>query len=128
MYDRWKIVTGIVIGLLLFTFPVFYNVGRAAKEPERVLTDKAKQAKECIEPKAFMTAEHMKLLDQWRHEVVRDDARYYKSTSGKIHYKSLQNTCMDCHSNKSKFCDQCHNYMAFDPYCWDCHIEPKENG
>jgi hypothetical protein len=34
---------------------------------------------------------------------------------------------MDCHSNKSKFCDQCHNYVDVDPFCWDCHIEPKEN-
>ena len=128
MYDRGKIVTGIVIGLLLFLFPVFYNVGRAAKEPDPVLTDKAKQAKECVEPKAFMKTEHMKMLDEWRQEVVRDDLRTYKSSKGKMYTKSLQNTCMDCHSNKSKFCDQCHNYMAVAPYCWDCHIAPKENG
>jgi len=128
MYDRGKIVTGIVIGLLLFLFPVFYNVGRAAKEPDPVLTDKAKQAKACVEPKAFMKTENMKMLDEWRQEVVRDNLRYYKSTTGKTYYKSLQTTCMDCHSNKSKFCDQCHNYMAVVPYCWDCHIAPKENG
>ncbi len=66
MYDRGKIVTGIVIGLLLFLFPVFYNVGKAAKEPDPELTDKAKQAKECVEPKAFMKTEHMKMLDEWR--------------------------------------------------------------
>jgi hypothetical protein len=34
---------------------------------------------------------------------------------------------MECHSNKTKFCDQCHNYMGVAPYCWDCHIAPKEN-
>jgi len=39
---------------------------------------------------------------------------------------SLQNGCMTCHSNKKKFCDECHNYMAVVPYCWDCHIQPKE--
>jgi hypothetical protein len=128
MYDRGKIVTGIVIGLLLFLFPVFYNVGRAAKEPDPLLTDKAKQAKECIEPKSFMKTEHMKMLDEWRQGVVRDNERYYKSTNGKTYYMSLQTTCMDCHSNKSKFCDQCHNYMAVAPYCWDCHVAPKENG
>ena len=69
----------------------------------------------------------MRLLDQWRHEVVRDGERYYTAGNGKIYYKSLQVTCMECHSNKSKFCDQCHDYMAVTPYCWDCHIEPKEN-
>jgi hypothetical protein len=128
MYDRWKVVTGIVIGLLLFLFPVFYNVGRAAKEPEPVLTEKAKQAKECVAPTPFMKSEHMKLLDEWRQTVVRDNEWYYKSANGKTYYKSLRDTCMDCHSNKSKFCDQCHNYMAVAPYCWDCHIAPKENG
>jgi hypothetical protein len=128
MYDRWKIVTGIVIGLLLFLFPVFYNVGRAAKEPEPVLTEKAKQAKECVAPTPFMKSEHMKLLDEWRETVVRDNEWYYKSANGKTYFKSLQETCMDCHSNKTKFCDQCHNYMAVAPYCWDCHIAPKENG
>jgi hypothetical protein len=38
----------------------------------------------------------------------------------------LQNTCLNCHNNKSKFCDQCHNYAEVTPYCWECHIEPKE--
>jgi hypothetical protein len=127
MYDGGKIITGLVIGVGLLLFPVFYNAGKAAKAPERVLTEKAKAAQQCVEPKSFMTTEHMKMLDEWRQQVVRDDARYYKSTSGKVYYKGLQTTCMDCHSNKSKFCDQCHNYMGVAPYCWDCHIAPKEN-
>ena len=127
MYDVGKIITGLIIGLGLLLFPVFYNAGKAAKAPDPVLTDKAKAAKQCIEPKAFMKTEHMKMLDEWRQEVVRDANRYYKSTGGKTYFKSLQVTCMDCHSNKSKFCDQCHNYMGVAPHCWDCHIAPKEN-
>ena len=79
-----------------------------------------------IEPKDFMKTQHMKILDQWRNEVVRDGERYYTGNSGKMYYKSLQVTCMECHSNKSKFCDQCHNYTGVVPYCWDCHIQPKE--
>ena len=38
---------------------------------------------------------------------------------------SLSNNCMECHSNKSQFCDQCHNYVAVVPNCWGCHL-PKE--
>ena len=34
MYDRGKIVTGIVIGLALFLFPFYYNAGGAKKAPE----------------------------------------------------------------------------------------------
>ena len=127
MYDGGKIITGLVIGVGLLLFPVFYNAGKAAKAPERVLTEKAKAAKQCVEPMSFMKTEHMKLLDEWRQQVVRDEVRYYTSASGKVYYKGLQTTCMDCHSNKTKFCDQCHNYMGVAPYCWDCHIAPKEN-
>jgi len=127
MYDGGKIVTGLIIGIILLAFPFWSNVGKASKAPERELTAKAKEAGVCIESKAFMTTQHMKLLDQWRQEVVRDGERLYTSSRGKVVDKSLQNTCMDCHSNKSKFCDQCHNYMGVAPFCWDCHIAPKEN-
>jgi hypothetical protein len=75
-----------------------------------------------------MRAEHMQLLNNWRDSVVRDaDAVYKSDTSGKVFQMSLQNTCMHCHSNKKKFCDECHNYMAVKPFCWDCHIAPKED-
>ncbi|PKN67371.1 MAG: cytochrome C [Deltaproteobacteria bacterium HGW-Deltaproteobacteria-15] len=127
MYDRGKIIIGLIIGLGLFLFPFYYNKGEAKKAPEAVLTDKAKAAKQCIEPKEFMRTDHMKMLDVWREDVVREANRYYKSGDNKSYFMSLQVTCMECHSNKSKFCDQCHNYLGVAPYCWDCHIEPKEN-
>lgn len=127
MYDGGKIITGLVVGVGLLLFPVFYNAGRASKAPEPVLAEKAKAAQQCVETTSYMKTDHMKMLDEWRQQVVRDDARYYKSSTGKSYYKSLQTTCMDCHSNKTKFCDQCHNYMGVTPNCWECHIEPKEN-
>jgi hypothetical protein len=127
MYDGGKIIPGLIIGIALLLFPVFYNAGKAAKAPEPQLTEKAKAAKECVEAKSYMRPQHMKMLDEWRNEVVRQSERYYASGNGKTYYKSLQVTCMDCHSNKSKFCDQCHNYMGVAPYCWDCHIAPKES-
>jgi hypothetical protein len=127
MYDGGKIITGLVIGVGLLLFPVFYNAGKAAKAPEPELTAKAKAAQQCVQPKSYMRTEHMKVLDQWRDEAVRQNVWYYKGTGGKTYYMSLQDTCMDCHSNKTKFCDQCHNYMDVSPYCWDCHIAPKEN-
>ncbi|MGD8893899.1 MAG: menaquinol oxidoreductase, partial [Desulfobacterales bacterium] len=36
------------------------------------------------------------------------------------------NTCLDCHEEKAEFCDKCHNYASVSPYCWECHIDPKE--
>ena len=128
MFDGWKIITGLVIGVCVLLYPFWPSAGKwGAKTPEPELTAKAKEAKECVEPKSYIRTEHMKLLDDWRNEAIRHANRVYKSKSGKIYDRSLQNTCMQCHSNKSKFCDQCHNYLGVDPFCWDCHIEPKEN-
>ena len=127
MFDGGKICTLLIIFLALLSFPLWYQKGGTVGAPEPELSAKAKEAGKCIESKDFMTTEHMKLLDQWRMEAVRDGDRYYTSTDGKTYYKSLQVTCMECHSNKSKFCDKCHNYAGVSPFCWDCHIAPKEN-
>lgn len=128
MYNGGKIIIGLIIGLLILLFPFLYDAGKAAKVPEPELTVKAKEAKVCVLPKSEMRADHMKLLDEWRQEVVRDAERVYISADGRTFDKSLQNTCLNCHSNKTKFCDQCHTYMGVAPFCWDCHLEPKENG
>ena len=127
MYDGGKITIGLVIGIGLFLFPLFYNGLNAGKAPEPELTARAKEAKTCVEPISYIRTQHMKLLDKWRNEAVRQDNRIYISSTGEIYEKSLQNTCLDCHSNKTQFCDQCHNYMEVVPYCWECHIEPKES-
>lgn len=129
IYDGGKIIAGLVIFFVLATFPFFLNMGKANVKPEPKIDtpaiDELKE-KKCIESKAFMRAEHMKLLNDWRDSAVRDGARVYVNSEGKAYTISLQNTCMHCHSNKKKFCDECHNYMAVKPYCWNCHIAPKE--
>ena len=123
MYDKGKVMTGIVIFCILMTFPVWYNLGRSAPAPEPKLP---KDQKECVESGAFMKANHMVLLNDWRDWVVRDGNRIYVAANGKQFNMSLSNTCMDCHSSKKEFCDQCHNYLQVSPYCWDCHLEPEE--
>jgi hypothetical protein len=130
MYDAGKIIPGLIIFLAIAGFPLFYNQGVAGKAPEPKLDTPAIKAmgdqKQCVEPKAFMRPEHMKLLNAWRDKALRDGDRVYVSTTGKRYTINLQNTCMTCHKNKKEFCDSCHNYMAVVPYCWDCHIQPKE--
>jgi len=74
-----------------------------------------------------MRTEHMQMLNDWRNMVVRDGTRLYIGSDGRKFEMSLSNTCLQCHSNKTEFCDRCHNYAAVTPYCWDCHIaNPKE--
>jgi len=126
MYDRGKVTAGLIIFVVMVTFPFWYNHGKAAPAPEIKLSEKAKAAKECVRPKEFMTGQHMQLLDTWRDTVVRGGQRIYVNESGKEFNMSLSNTCLDCHGQKTEFCDKCHNYASVSPYCWDCHIDPKE--
>ena len=126
MNDKKWIILGLIIFVGLFSFPLWYNLlikaGTAAPAPEVVLTEKAKEAKQCVMETAYMKAQHMQLLDLWRHSVVRNAKREY------VYTISLSNTCLDCHSNKAEFCDRCHNYASVSPYCWDCHIENPKGG
>jgi hypothetical protein len=126
MKDKNKILAGLAIFIVAITFPFWFNLGKAAPAPELELTAKAKAAKTCVMPTEFMKAEHMQLLDVWRHNVVRGAKRTFVNPEGKLYNMSLSNTCLDCHSNKKEFCDRCHNYASVRPYCWDCHIDnPK---
>jgi hypothetical protein len=126
MKDKNKILAGLAVFIAVITFPFWFNLGKAAPAPELVLTEKAKAAKTCVMPTEYMTAEHMQLLDVWRHNVVRGAERMFVNPEGKLFDMSLSNTCLDCHSNKAEFCDRCHDYASVRPYCWDCHIDnPK---
>jgi len=136
IYDGGKIFLGLLVFVAIATFPFTFNMvmGKGTRAPEpktdtpTILEwEKVNGKKECVESKDFMRAEHMQLLNEWRDSVVRDYNRgYISNTSHKRFNMSLQNGCMQCHSNKKKFCDECHTYMSVKPYCWDCHIAPVE--
>jgi hypothetical protein len=74
----------------------------------------------------YMRDNHMELLNIWREDVVRKGDRTFTTVSGKKFEMSLTKTCIHCHSNKTEFCDQCHNYLGVSPYCWDCHVDPPK--
>lgn len=134
IYDGGKIFIGLLIFAGIATFPFYFNIGKANPKPDlKTDTPAIKEwvakhgKKECVESKEFMRTEHMQLLNNWRDAVVREAYREYKSSSnGELFNMSLQNGCLRCHSNKKHFCDQCHNYLAVKPYCFDCHIQPTE--
>ncbi|MBU2488246.1 MAG: sulfate reduction electron transfer complex DsrMKJOP subunit DsrJ [Proteobacteria bacterium] len=129
MYDLGKVTVGLVIFFLVFTFPLYYNMGKATPPPEPNIQTEAIAAMSepvCVENTEYMRANHMKLLNEWRTSVVRNSNRAYPAFTGVRYEMSLSNTCMECHSNKEKFCDSCHNYAGVSPYCWECHLQPKE--
>lgn len=137
MYDGGKVIIGIIMLLALVAFPflyniVSYNMGKASKVPEpKVDTPEIQELPEkervCVEPKEYMRDNHMKLLNDWRDWVVREGSRDYIGFTKKKYTMSLQNTCLECHSNYDNFCNECHTYSGITPYCWSCHVEkPKE--
>ncbi|OGQ01394.1 MAG: menaquinol oxidoreductase, partial [Deltaproteobacteria bacterium RBG_19FT_COMBO_52_11] len=110
MYDGKKIITGLVIFLGLMTFPFWYSRGKVIPPPELKLDTPAIQQlaeKRCVEDTPYMRASHMALLDSWRDSAVREGHQVYAASDGKKYSMSLSNTCLGCHSNKEKFCDQC---------------------
>jgi hypothetical protein len=129
LYDAGKIIAGIVIFLILITFPLWYGKGKAVAPPDLELNTPAIQQladKRCVEDTAFMRANHMKLLATWRDDVVRDGKRFYTASDGRTVEMSLTGSCLKCHSNKDRFCDRCHDYAGVKPTCWNCHIVPGE--
>jgi hypothetical protein len=123
--DTGRIVVGLVIFLVLASFPVWFSAtrGQADYRPE---LEYPPGETACVESKEYMRSWHMELLNEWRDSVVRHGERTYVSRAHHTeHDMSLQNTCMKCHTNKANFCDRCHDYVGVSPKCWSCHVEPR---
>jgi hypothetical protein len=118
MHDAGKIVTGLVVFLAVVTSPLWYRlvVGGDAAPPELAAPSEGKQ---CVESTPYMRTLHMDLLNAWRDES-------HRAPDGQVYDKSLTGTCLRCHANKAEFCDRCHGYAAVQPYCWECHVDPRE--
>ncbi len=125
MNDKGKILFGLVIFFVLLSIPFWYTLasGKRGYYPEM---EKAAKGEKCIMEKQEMIPGHMGLLNEWRDLVVREGKRTHTAEDGTEYKMSLTNTCLDCHQDKSEFCDKCHDYLGVKPYCWDCHVDPKE--
>lgn len=131
MYNGGKVMAGLIIFLLLITSPFLLHIGKPDVAPQPSLdTPVIKQMsdKQCVESADFMRTGHMQMLNDWRDQVVREGKTVYVSSSGREYEMSLENSCLNCHSNQQEFCDSCHTYADVDPYCWDCHTNTKGAG
>jgi len=139
LYDIKYIALGLLIFFGLVLFPVIPNLGKTVAAPTPKLDTPAIQKlaekdRKCVMPTEWMRANHMQLLVDWRESVVRSkgsgggptEDRMFVNPEGKKYLASLSNTCMDCHSNKTQFCDQCHNYVAVTPNCFGCHLTKEQ--
>ena len=124
MYNKGTIIPGLIIFVLFVTFPLWFNAFSTASTVPKVELPPGGE-KQCVAPEAVMRAQHMVILNEWRDDVLRNNDRVMVKVDGKEYRKCLQLACMQCHSNKEKFCDSCHEYASVKPYCWDCHLAPS---
>lgn len=124
MYNKGTIIAGLAIFVLFVTFPIWFNGLDAGPLPKPELPPGGEKL--CVAPASEMRDTHMQLLNEWRDDVLRNADRVSVTVDGKEYRKGLQTACMQCHSNKEKFCDSCHEYAAVQPTCWDCHLTPDE--
>jgi hypothetical protein len=126
MSDKGKIIGGLVVFLVLVTFPLWDTVvaGGDAVMPE---LEYPEGETSCVEDTEYMRAYHMDMLNDWRNALVREGETVYTSTSGQQYTMSLTGTCLDCHSDRDAFCTRCHDFSNVDPKCWDCHVDPRGN-
>ncbi|MDT8447721.1 MAG: sulfate reduction electron transfer complex DsrMKJOP subunit DsrJ [bacterium] len=127
MYNAKIVIPVLLVFLGLLTYPLWSPKGSHQHETHRTLAQP--KGEQCVESARWMRANHMQLLENWRHSVVRDQQRTYVATDGKHYDKSLTNTCLGCHGPAEHFCDECHGYTSVKPYCWTCHLdEPPAAG
>ena len=124
-YDAGKIFTGLAVFVVGATFPFWYAAaaGKTGQLPE---LERPAGATSCVLPVQEMKADHMKLLNTWRDQVVRQGDRAPVTVDGRAYPRSLSMGCLECHEDKAQFCDRCHDYTGVSPYCWDCHVEGEE--
>ena len=124
MYNKGTVIAGLAIFVLFVTFPIWFNGLDAGPLPKPELPPGGE--KECVAPAALMRDTHMQLLNVWRDDVLREADRVAGKVGDREFRKGLQMACMECHTNKEKFCDTCHEYASVTPTCWDCHLTPAE--
>ena len=88
MYNKGLIISGLVIFVLLVTFPIWFNGLDAGPLPKPELPPGGE--KECVAPAAEMRDTHMQLLNVWRDDVLRNADRVKVTVGGKEYQKGLQ--------------------------------------
>ena len=98
MYKGGKIIASLIIFVAFLAFPFFYNMGKANAGPENLAANISQLAgKQCVEPAAYMKANHMQLLNEWRNSDVRDGKSVYINSQGRPVDISLE-SCVECHT------------------------------
>jgi len=116
MLENNKGAIGAAVIAVIILSPVgYYTVARALPNgPEPFLERPDPEYRECVRDTEYMRYHHMDLLTEIRNEVVREGKRQDIGLDG----------CRECHKNRARFCDECHNTVNLHPDCFGCHYYP----
>lgn len=110
----------VAISLVAILVPVAYSLarhllGEVSRVPAPFLERPAAKYEKCVRDTEYMRFHHMELLRQIREEVIREGRR------GPIGLS----TCRECHTNRSTFCNRCHEAVSLNVDCFGCHYYPE---
>ncbi|CAK8724202.1 Putative sulfite reductase-associated electron transfer protein DsrJ [Candidatus Electronema halotolerans] len=134
MYDSGKIIPGLLIFVLLITFPFWYNnlIGDAGAVPPATNNKIAESHKafdnmlQSMGMKSFPNgAQHALTTEEMRAKHMDMIKDIHVTAQGYDPAKAGQKptmSCLTCHGTKEQFCDSCHAHAAVTiPDCWTCH-------
>lgn len=110
----------VLVALTLILLPLGYSLVRyigdvSADAGRPFLELPAAEHKKCVRETAYMRLHHMDLLKEIREEAVRFGRR------GEISLDS----CRECHRNRERFCNECHQAVSLNVDCFGCHYYPE---
>ncbi len=79
---------------------------------------------ECVEEVTYMRFQHMDLLLDLRDEVVREGSHRQVVLDGQVRQITLDG-CWDCHTDRTQFCNRCHDSVNLNLNCFKCHHDPS---
>jgi len=105
----------VVIILLPFGYSLYNFVfARDAQDAGPFLELPAEPNEGCVRETEYMRFHHWELLRQVRDESVRSGVRGGITLSG----------CRECHVNRERFCNRCHEAVSMELDCFGCHYYP----
>ena len=108
------LVMAVIVAIVLIPFGYSVVSSLFAHESPPLLEKPDPQHTSCVRETEYMRYHHWELLRRVREEVVRYGRR------GDVGLKK----CWECHTSRSRFCDQCHHAVSLYPDCFDCHHSP----
>jgi len=115
-FDDKRVVIAVSVIVAFVAIPFLFSlIGFVAARNARPFLEYPDEKYEnCVRETEYMRFHHWELLAQIREDFVRHGKRGDITLSG----------CRECHPNRERFCNECHNAVNLTPDCFGCHYYP----